>query len=78
MHGCGTYVMKEYTITVKSIPVMEKPNPTLVIIFRIVSSSAVSCVTNDIKRNKKIVIKSTELYLWWNWEDKIITPGLLS
>ena len=78
MHGCGTYVMKEYTIIAKSIPVMEKPNPTLVIICRIVSSSAVSCVTNDIKRNKKIVIKSTELYLWRNWEDKIITPGILS
>ena len=63
MHGCGTYVMKEYTIIVKSIPVIEKLNPTLVIICRIVSSSAESCVTNDIKRSKKIVTKSTELYL---------------
>ena len=38
-----TYVRKEYSVMVKSIPTMERLNPTYVIIARIVTSSLESC-----------------------------------
>lgn len=38
-----TYVRKEYNVMVKSIPTMERLNPTYVIISRIVTSFLESC-----------------------------------
>lgn len=38
-----TYMRKEYSVMVKSIPTMERLNPTYVIISRIVTSSLQSC-----------------------------------
>ena len=38
-----TYVRKEYSVMVKSIPTMERLNPTYVIISRIVTSFLESC-----------------------------------
>ena len=38
-----TYVRKEYSVMVKSIPTMERLNPTYVIISRIVMSFLESC-----------------------------------
>ena len=38
-----TYVKKEYSVMVKSIPTMERLNPTYVIISRIVTSFLESC-----------------------------------
>ena len=38
-----TYLRKEYNVMVKSIPTMERLNPTYVIISRIVTSFLESC-----------------------------------
>ena len=38
-----TYVRKEYNVMVKSIPTMERLNPTYMIISRIVTSFLESC-----------------------------------
>ena len=38
-----TYVRKEYNVMVKSIPTMERLNPTYVIISKIVTSFLESC-----------------------------------
>ena len=38
-----TYVRKEYSVMVKSIPTMERLNPTYVIISRIATSFLESC-----------------------------------
>ena len=49
--------MRDSTIIVKSIPLMEKLSATQVIICRIASFSNVSCVINDMKRNIRILLE---------------------
>ena len=57
-----TYMRKEYSVMVKSIPTMERLNPTYVIISRIVTSFLESCGKSE--NGQESFSRSMTLIYW--------------